>query len=92
MKLFFFFVFVLLVFIVCIKFEKEVYIFIFYCELVLDGLYYFYSYDGYYWDSIVGLWLKLEIGNKIFYYNYFIKQIEEQKYVFNLMMCDLFMI
>lgn len=70
------------------KSEKEVYIFTSHREPALDGLHFLYSYDGLRWDSLAGVWLKPEIGNKTPYYNYQTKQTETPKYYPHSMMRD----
>ena len=78
----------LLPFMACVNKEKEVYMFTSHREPALDGLHFLYSYDGYYWDSVPGVWLKPEIGNKKEYFNYHTQQVEQPKYFPNSMMRD----
>lgn len=68
--------------------EKEVFLFTSHREPALDGLHLLYSYDGYKWDSLAGVWLKPEIGNKTPYYDYFEKETKDQKYMGQSMMRD----
>lgn len=42
--------------------EKEVYLFTSFHEPANEGLRFLYSYDGYKWDSIPGIYLKPEVG------------------------------
>lgn len=42
--------------------DKEVYLFTSFREPATDGLRFIYSYDGYKWDSISGVFLKPEVG------------------------------
>lgn len=44
--------------------EKEVYMFTSFHEPATDGLHFLYSYDGYKWDSLPGVFLKPEIGTQ----------------------------
>lgn len=75
-------------FLACARKEKEVYIFTSHREPALDGLHFLYSYDGYHWDSLSGVWLQPEIGNKKEYYNYLTKKIEKPRFCPNSMMRD----
>ncbi len=68
--------------------EKEVYLFTSHHEPALDGLHFLYSYDGYNWDSLAGVWLKPEIGNQKIYYDYHTKKMEEPKFYGTPMMRD----
>lgn len=72
----------------CTKRDKEIYLFTSHREPALDGLHFLYSYDGLQWDSLAGVWLKPEVGNKSPYYNYLTKKMEDPKYVPNSMMRD----
>lgn len=45
--------------------EKEVYIFTSFHEPATEGLRFLYSYDGYAWDSISGVFLQPELGDKL---------------------------
>lgn len=42
--------------------ENEVYMFTSFHEPATDGLHFLYSYDGYKWDSLPGVYLKPEVG------------------------------
>jgi len=44
--------------------EKEVYLFTSFHEPATEGLRFLYSYDGYHWDSIPGIFLKPEVGKQ----------------------------
>ena len=44
--------------------EKEVYLFTSFHEPATEGLRFLYSYDGYHWDSIPGIFLKPEVGTQ----------------------------
>ena len=68
--------------------EREVYIFTSHREPATDGLHFLYSYDGLNWDSLAGVWLKPQIGNKSTYYNYHTKKIETPSLYPNSMMRD----
>lgn len=68
--------------------DREVYIFTSHREPATDGLHFLYSYDGLNWDSLAGVWLKPQIGNKSTYYNYHTKKIETPKLYPNSMMRD----
>lgn len=68
--------------------EKEVYMFTSHREPATDGLHFLYSYDGLHWDSLAGVWLKPQIGNKTIYYNYHTKKMETPKLYPNPMMRD----
>lgn len=72
----------------CTKPEKEVYLFTSHREPALDGLHFLYSYDGLHWDSLAGIWLKPEIGNKSLYLDHFTNEMAEPKYYPNSMMRD----
>ncbi len=45
--------------------EKEVYMFTSFHEPATEGLRFLYSYDGYAWDSIPGIFLAPELGDKV---------------------------
>jgi sucrose-6-phosphate hydrolase SacC (GH32 family) len=49
----------------CATKEKDVYLFTSFHEPADEGLRFLYSYDGYQWDSIPGVFLKPEIGQQI---------------------------
>lgn len=69
--------------------EREVYLFTGHREPALDGLHLLYSYDGYRWDSLQGVWLEPMIGNKQpEYYNHHAQRMEAPKYAPQSMMRD----
>lgn len=69
--------------------EGEVYIFTGHREPALDGLHLLYSHDGYAWDSIPGVWLVPEIGNKdTEYFNTHSGAVEKAKFAPSSMMRD----
>lgn len=71
------------------KTEREVYLFTGFREPALDGLHLLYSYDGYRWDSLQGVWLEPMIGNKApEYYNYHSNTMEPTKFSPQSMMRD----
>ncbi|MDR1631581.1 MAG: glycoside hydrolase family 43 protein [Dysgonamonadaceae bacterium] len=49
----------------CRNGEKEVYLFTSFREPADEGLRFLYSYDGYHWDSIPGVFLKPEVGQRV---------------------------
>ena len=48
----------------CRSVEKEVYLFTSFHEPADEGLRFLYSYDGFHWDSIPGIFLKPEVGKQ----------------------------
>ena len=50
---------------------QDAYIFTSFHEPSTDGLRYLYSYDGLQWDTIPGVWMKPEVGNKECYIDAF---------------------
>ncbi len=44
--------------------QREVYVSTSFHEPATDGLRFIYSYDGWHWDSIPGVWLKPEVGKQ----------------------------
>ncbi|MDR2148597.1 MAG: glycoside hydrolase family 43 protein [Tannerella sp.] len=54
----------ILAFASCQTDEKEVYLFTSFHEPADEGLRFLYSYDGYHWDSIPGVFLKPEVGRQ----------------------------
>ena len=48
----------------CRSVEKEVYLFTSFHEPADEGLRFLYSYDGFHWDSIPGIFLKPEVGRQ----------------------------
>jgi hypothetical protein len=49
----------------CSAGEKEVYLFTSFREPADEGLRFLYSYDGYHWDAIPGVFLKPEVGRRV---------------------------
>lgn len=69
--------------------ERDVYLFTGFREPALDGLHLLYSYDGYRWDSLQGVWLTPRIGNQQpEYYNHHSEQMEQTKFYPQSMMRD----
>ena len=72
----------------CKENEKEVFLFTSHREPALDGLHLLYSYDGYTWDSLSGVWLRPEVGNQTPFYDYFEKDTLEPRFMGHSMMRD----
>lgn len=68
--------------------ERDVYLFTSHREPALDGLHFLYSCDGMHWDSLPGVWLKPEIGNKTAYTDCFTGEEAVPKYCPHSMMRD----
>ncbi len=68
--------------------QQQVYLFTSHREPALDGLHFLYSYDAYHWDSLPGVWLKPEVGNKTQRVNPMTGRVETPKYYPQSMMRD----
>ena len=60
----YFFVFALLLTSLCLSAQREVYISTSFHEPATDGLRFIYSYDGWQWQSVPGVWLRPEVGKQ----------------------------